>query len=449
MQFVNNLLMESMPYITSIIYFIATFIETYLITTLLLLIFNIKYSQKQKLIYVTFISLISETSSAFVPSPFNVIINYVCMILALKFIFKINLLKALASLIVTLFVFGVLNTLIQNPYLTICNIHFDTFLNTPKYRIPYLIILYSVFSLIIVFFKKCKNINIKLDLIDNFDKKTKNMLFLNVFHGLLILVVQLIITDYYIDIVPLGINLLNFILLISFLILSICSFSRMLKLVTTEQQLACAEEYNKSLKILYDKVNGFKHDFDNMISFLDGYIQDNDMDDLKEYFTEMKKDCKITNSLSLLNPNIINNPGIYSLLNNEYFKATKLGITFNIEVSLNINSLEINTYIFSRILGVLIDNAIEAAEKCDTKKVKVSFIRENINSRAIIIIKNTYSNKDVDIEKIFKKGISNKENHSGIGLWEVNKYVKKSLNLELKSSKDSNYFKQELFIYDL
>lgn len=73
----------------------------------------------------------------------------------------------------------------------------------------------------------------------------------------------------------------------------------------------------------------------------------------------------------------------------------------------------------------------------------------NSNNRAIITIQNTYANKDVDIEKIFNKGISSKENHSGIGLWEVDKFIKKSKNLDLKPSKDDKYFKQELFIYDL
>lgn len=447
MQFLNNIF--SNINIINFIYLLSTLLEIHLIITLLLLLFNIKSTQKQRITYIICTLIISESSSNILPSPFNVIINYICMILTIKIIFKINLIKSCSSLVVTAFIFGVLNTLIQHPYLTICNISFNTFLSTPKYRIPYLIIFYSVSSVIIIFIKKYHAINLKIDLLDNLDKSTKNMLLFNIFHGLLLLIVQLIITDYYIDIVPLGINLLNFILLISFLILSICSFARMLKLVSTEKRLACVEEYNKSLKILYDKVNGFKHDFDSMVSFLDGYIQDNDMHGLKEYFTEMKKDCKITNNLSLLNPNIINDPGIYSLLNNLYFKATKLGINFNIEIGLNINNLEINTYIFSRILGVLIDNAIEAAEKCENKIIKLSFIREDINNRSLLTIKNTYSNKNVNIDKIFRKRASSKENHSGIGLWEVDKYVKKSKNLELKTSKNDTYFNQSLFIYDL
>ena len=281
------------------------------------------------------------------------------------------------------------------------------------------------------------------------DNKTVAILCLNLIMGFLTLFIQLIITAYYIAIVPIIITILNFILLVSFLILSIYSFTRMIKLADAKKDLACAEEYNQSLEILYDKVKGFKHDFDNIVSSLDGYIENNDMIGLKNYFNEFKKDCKLTNNLSIINPRIINNPGIYSLLNNKYFKATNLGISFEIEFFLNLNELDINMYQFSRILGILLDNAIEEAEKCSEKIVRISFIRENKNNRSVITIKNTYSNKDVDIEKIFEKGLSGKENHSGIGLWEVKKYVTSSKNLDLYTNKDEKYFKQELSIYDL
>lgn len=267
--------------------------------------------------------------------------------------------------------------------------------------------------------------------------------------GFLTLCIQLIITTYYIDIVPIIITILSFLLLVSFLALSIYSFTRIIKLANTKRDLACAEEYNQSLEILYDKVKGYKHDFDNIVSALGGYIENDDMNGLKKYFNEIKKDCKITNNLSILNPRIISNPGVYSLLNNKYFKATNSGVTFEIEFFLNLDTLEVNMFKFSRAIGVLLDNAIEEAEKCNDKIVKISFIRENRNNRSVITVKNTYSNKDVDLEKIFEKGASNKKEHSGFGLWELRKYVKNSTNLDLYTSKDDTYFKQELSIYDL
>lgn len=431
-----------------IIYFIASVIESYLFTTLLLLVFDVKSSKKQKFLCMFLMIVIGKISSALLPSPFNIIVNYGCITIFITLIFKISILKGFTSLMLTVFIYGLLNMLIQKPYLAIFNISLETFMNTAKYRIHYLIILYSFFGSIVLFFTKFKNIKLKINTLDSLDNKTVFILSSNLLLGIFILFIQLLITDYYIDIVSVYINLLNFVLMVAFLILSLHSITHMLELVITRKDLAYAEECNKSLEILYDKVRGFKHDFDSIVSSLNGYIEDNDMEGLKKYFNEVKKDCKITDNLSLINPRVINNPGIYSLLNNEYFKAYQLGITFDIEFFIDLNSLDINIYKFSRLLGILIDNAIEAAEKCEEKIVQISFVREDINNRAVITVKNTYSNKDVNLEKIFEQGISNKENHSGFGLWEIKRYIKKSNNLELNTSKNNKYFIQKLFIYD-
>ena len=70
------------------------------------------------------------------------------------------------------------------------------------------------------------------------------------------------------------------------------------------------------------------------------------------------------------------------------------------------------------------------------------------NNKSIVIIENTYSNKDVDLTEIFKKGFSEKSEHSGIGLWEVQKYVSKTQNLNLVTTKNNRFFTQKLEIYD-
>lgn len=433
----------------SVAYLVATFIETYLFTTLLLLIFDVKSSTKQKFWHIFIIVTISKLSSAFVPTPFNVIINYTCTILSITLIFKLNILVSLTSFIITSFVFGLVNLLLQNPYLALLKISTDDFIKVPIYRITYLMIFYCFISCIIIFFHNFRNLKIRLDILDSLDKKTVIILCLNLVAGFFTLIVQLIITAYYLEALPIIITIMNFILLVAFLMLSIFGFKRVINLSTTKRDLEYAEQYNKSLEILYLKVKGFKHDFDSIVSSLNGYIEQNDMDGLKQYFSEVKKDCKIADDLALINPRTINNPGIYSLLNNEYAKASSLGINFELEFFLNLNELEINIYFFSRILGVLLDNAIEAAENSKEKLVKVSFIRESINSRAVITIENSYSNKNIDLENIFKKVITSKECHAGLGLWEVKRYVNKSKNLDLKPSVSPITFKQEFFIYDL
>ena len=281
------------------------------------------------------------------------------------------------------------------------------------------------------------------------DHQTLKILYHYISFAFICLVIELIITSLYVDRMPIIVTAFNFCLVFSIFILSLFTLSRVTTLETTKKNLESAKEYNKSLTILYDEVKGFNHDFKNIISVIDGYINTNNLKDLKKYINEVKEDCKITNNLSILNPRIINDPGIYSLLNNKYFKAINNGIKFELEFFLDLDTVKVNKYKFSRIIGILLDNAIEEAEKCNEKIIKVSFRREERNHRAVIKIENTYTNKDVNIDEIFKKGVSGKEKHSGIGLWEVRKYVKNRKNSDLYTSKNNKFFSQELTIYDI
>ena len=149
----------------------------------------------------------------------------------------------------------------------------------------------------------------------------------------------------------------------------------------------------------------------------------------------------------MLNPNIINNPAIYSLLSSKYHKADGLGIKINFEFFVDLNEFEINSYEFSRILGILLDNAIEAASECKNKVINIYFRYEYTKNRHVVLISNTYKDKNINTEEIFEKGKSGKENHSGLGLWEVRQYVKKHNNLNLYTSKNDKYFSQQLEIY--
>lgn len=97
--------------------------------------------------------------------------------------------------------------------------------------------------------------------------------------------------------------------------------------------------------------------------------------------------------------------------------------------------------------GILMDNAIEAAKECDEKIINIT-IRKDLNvNRQLLIIENTYNNKDVDVEKIYEKGLSSKPNNTGLGLWEVRKILKKHNNLNLYTTKNSKFFKQQFEIY--
>ena len=63
------------------------------------------------------------------------------------------------------------------------------------------------------------------------------------------------------------------------------------------------------------------------------------------------------------------------------------------------------------------------------------------------ILLNYFWNGNKNTEKIFEKGVSEKENHTGLGLWEVRKIIKKTNNVNLYTTKSDKFFKQQLEIY--
>ena len=420
------------------------FIETYINMMLFLTILNLKSTLKCKITFVISISLLIIISSFFIPSPFNVFINYALTFIFIIILFKVTPFKALISYISAIAIFALIGFLILNPYITLFKISSEELATIPIYKIGYLLSMYAI-SFGIIFILKSRNL--KISFFEDIDRKSKDVILMNFIFGLITLIVQICVLFYYLDTLPIIITFLSFLSLLAYFAISIYSLTRVLKLTSTTKKLESVEEYNKTLRILHDSVRGFKHDFDNIVTTIGGYVQTNDMDGLKKYYTELEDDCQKVNNLYLLNPEIINNPGIYNLLTCKYQGAESKGIKFNMTFLLDLKNLKMKVYEFARILGILLDNAIEASSECEEKIINVTFREDFKNNRQLITIENTYNNKDVDTDKIFNKGITGKENHTGLGLWEVRNILNKNNKSNLFTSKTDKFFSQQLELY--
>lgn len=422
-----------------------TFLENTLLMYLFLSILNLSANKKKKLLYVVLVTIISIITSAIFPSPFHLIINYIFMLFSIYLIFKTDWLKTILAFILPTLIFALIGMFIMNPYLTFFNITYEESETIPIYRIFYITLIYVIVGCIILLLKLK---NFKLE-ISNYmlDKRSKKVLLINLCIGFLTLCVQLLINFKYIDTLPLIITFLSFLSLLAYFAISIYSLTRVMKLASTTQKLQNAEEYNKTLSILHDNVRGFKHDFDNIVTTIGGYVKTNDMEGLKKYYVQLEDDCQKVNNLYVLNPKLINNPGVYSLLTTKYNEAEEKGIKVNMSLLLDLSKLHMKIYEFTRILGILLDNAIDASSECEEKLMNIIFRDDSKNHRQLITVENTYNDKNVDTEKIFNKGFTGKENHTGLGLWEVRKILNKSKNLNLYTTKNEKYFSQQIEIY--
>jgi two-component system sensor histidine kinase AgrC len=209
------------------------------------------------------------------------------------------------------------------------------------------------------------------------------------------------------------------------------------------------EVYNKNLGTMYDNVRGFKHDFSNFVIALNGYVRDKNIDGIDKMSTSILKDCKDVNNLEILDPKSIGNPAIYSIITNKYNLAKENGIKVNLDILTDLKQSTEKSYAICRILGILLDNAIEAAKETDEKKMNVKFLDDNKFDRKLIIIENSYNNKDVNVDKIFEKGYTSKDDNSnshGLGLWNIKSILENNEGLNLYTRK-GDLFKQQLEIY--
>ena len=423
---------------------ICGMLEGFLTMLLFISILKLETTKIQKLVYVLFSLILAVLNTYVIPSPFNVFANYIINLILIHYIFKISLLKSSLAIICSVGIFGLVGSLFTNPYLFLLHISTEQLLYIPIYRLGFMLTIYLFLTLIILVVKYSK---FHLTFFEDIDFKTRLSIFSNIAVGLIALITQGFIIFFYTNILPLWISFLSFLSLLAYFTISIYSLTRVMKLTLTTRKLESAEAYNNSLRVLHDNVRGFKHDFDNIVTTIGGYIRTEDIEGLKKYYLELEDDCQRVNNLYILNPEIVNNDGIYNLLTKKYNEADSKNIKINITFLLDLGSIHMKIYEFARILGILLDNAIEASSECEEKIINLTFRNDTKNSRELIIIENTYKNKEVDTEKIFEKGISEKENHTGLGLWEVRKIIKKNNNVNLHTSKNNKFFSQSLEIY--
>lgn len=427
--------------------FFLCLIEAYVNMCLFTTILNINSSKRNKIIYVISFAVVGFILRILLPDPFGTLFNMIYGMLLIKFVLKTSFLKSIFAEFIPIFIMSALELFIFKFYLKIFNLDYENLMNIPFYRFISTLTIYFILYLIYKLIKYIK-FNINLDILS---KKNKILFIVSAILGLCVIGTQLYLISYYSDTLPVIITLVSIFGLASYLFLSLYSMLNVTKLEITTRDLEVQHWHNKELQDMHDNLRTFKHDFNNIIQSIGGYLDKDDMDGLRKYYSGLLADCKITVNLAALDPNVINSPAIYNILSSKYYKANENNIVMNIESFLNLKEIEDNMkiYEFIRMFGILLDNAIEAAKECNKKEINVYFRKELNRHRLLIIVENTYKNKDVNIDKIFEKNYTSKndkESH-GLGLYEVRKILSRNNNLNLFTTKNSEYFRQQLEIY--
>lgn len=431
--------------LTELLFIPLAFIEAFVYMLLFTTILDIKSNKKQNIIYIISTSILGIISSTFIPKPYSNLLTLICFPIIIKYLYKVNIIKSILAEFIPIISVVILEVLISKIFYIIFNQSYESCINIPIFRLGITLIIYAI---LFVFYEIAKHYYLYIEIINSINKKNKRIVIINVIAGILVLFMQMYLIGYYNNKLPSFIVIINLVILISYCFINFYSIIKTLKLEQIREVLEQEKLYNKTLQILHDNIRAFKHDFSNIIAGIGGYVETEDIVGLKKYYKQLLQDCGQVNNLSSLNPDTINNPAVYAILANKYYKADNHGIKIYLECFIDFNNLNMDIYEFTRILGILMDNSIEAASECANKLINVTIRNDVRRNRQLLIIENTYKDKNIDIDKIYEKGFSTKPNNSGLGLWEVDNILKKHKNITRFTSKTDEFFKQQIEIYN-
>lgn len=220
------------------------------------------------------------------------------------------------------------------------------------------------------------------------------------------------------------------------------------------QRQAMEDKYNESMEYVlrYEKIineQGKKnHEYNNQLMVIKGYI--NKPERLSEYLDEIIGEHKTGQNYTVKQLGFLPDGGVKGLLYHKLSKMEDNNIKYYLYVDQNlkdkdIESFDLKTYRdLTKLLGVFLDNAIDAALKSEEKEIEVEL--KDKDDCLLLTISNTYD-KNTDINKVGKSGFTTKGVGHGFGLSIVKDIAKTNSEIETFSSKESDKFIQTVMIY--
>jgi len=319
-------------------------------------------------------------------------------------------------------------------------------LNTLSYRIPLLAALCSLPTLIYVNTDPVREIKLTI-------------------RGLVhaITTIGIILMTFYFFGWPLRENVWLY-LIIVFIIYAICRTSAFLgycyymKSLQRRQRIECelqakeAEQkalqyYTSEMERQNNAVRKFKHDYQNILLSLDSYIQEKDLDGLETYYaTKIKtvSELIIKEEFSLQNLSKIKVTAIKSIFTGKLMLAQNCNIDVMFEADMDIADFFVDSIDLVRIIGILMDNAIEACRELPDGKLLTGCFKDE--DGITIIVQNTCRPDIPKVYELLQEGFSTKGEGRGLGLTNLKEIVDAHANLTLETSIVNNNFIQKLRI---
>lgn len=213
------------------------------------------------------------------------------------------------------------------------------------------------------------------------------------------------------------------------------------EIVHKEELLKQLQSYTNELEGLYTTMREFRHDYINTLSTMVGYIKEKDIEQLETYFDEKiipTGKSMDSNNFKLGSLKYIKIPEIKGIIATKAIFAQEKNINFSIEAKEEISKIAMELLDLGKIIGIVLDNAIEAAEVCANGYIRLAIVKKSDETNIIII--NNYKLPIPPIYTLYDQGVSTKGPNRGLGLSNLKKILSKYINTSIDISTEGEEF---------
>lgn len=212
------------------------------------------------------------------------------------------------------------------------------------------------------------------------------------------------------------------------------------------EEIQRMEEYAGYMEELYTNIRQFKHDYKNILMSMEGYIDSGDYDGLETYFRDSilpTQHYMEKNDFFVKLKNIKILP-FKSIIISKLMKAQSNGCNLFIDISEPVDKIPMEYIDCMRVFGILLDNAIEEAQKTINKNLNFGIIKKD--NSMVFVVQNSCVKRVDEIYKLTQKGYSTKENGRGIGLYNLKKIVNEYDNITFNLECSEDMFTAEIWM---
>ncbi|MGK0553528.1 GHKL domain-containing protein [Macrococcus capreoli] len=208
-------------------------------------------------------------------------------------------------------------------------------------------------------------------------------------------------------------------------------------------------EYTKELEQTNTAMRKFKHDYVNILTTMSGYIYEDDMEGLRNYFDQYIVPLKENidyQQYQLFGMDKVNIVPLKGLLTTKIIATQEGKIALKIDIADEINEDDIQMDIidYCRMMGIVWDNAIEASEEVENSEIQAALMKTK--ESLIFVISNTCNQSMPSIAELYQENYSSKSGERGLGLSNLNEISKKYSNVFLDTSIQAHTFIQKIEI---